>query len=142
MAAIKWSQGATHFVIRIDSLGRWWQNEFAQILTDAAILPPADWAVKCWENYEPEDFEPAYEPCGVDGSGVTTLPGGKQVPISLAVVPKQLWTDPPVVTWINDRNNTSSWRSPSTAPTTPTTRLTGIGQPPRTSTGSRARRAA
>ena len=103
-AAIKWSQGATHFVIRIDSLGRWWQNEFAQILTDAAILSPADWAVKCWENYQPEDG--TYEPCGVDGSGITTLPGGKQVPISLAVVPKQLWTDPPVVTWINDRNNT------------------------------------
>ena len=31
--------------------------------------------------------------------------GGKQVPVSLLVVPKQLWTDPPVVTWINDRND-------------------------------------
>ncbi|HBG59943.1 MAG TPA: FG-GAP-like repeat-containing protein [Anaerolineaceae bacterium] len=104
-ASIKWSQGSTHFVVRIDALGRWFQNEFTQILTDAAILSEADWQVKCWENYDPEDFEPDYEPCGVEGSGVTTLPGGAQVPISLVVIPKQLWTDPPVITWINDRNN-------------------------------------
>ena len=107
-AAIRWSQGTTHFVIRIDSLGRWWQNEFTQILTDAAILSPIDWATKCWENYEPADFSPSYEPCGTGAgtSGQTlTLSGGKQVPVSLLVVPKQLWTDPPVVTWINDRNN-------------------------------------
>lgn len=107
-AAIKWSQGATYFVIRIDSLGRFFQNEFTQTMADAAILSPADWAVKCWENYEPADFSPAYEPCGT-GEGTPgrtlTLAGGKQTPISLVVIPKQLWSDPPVVAWINDRNN-------------------------------------
>ena len=102
-SAIKWSQGTTHFVIRIDALGRFFQNEFTQILTDAATLSPADWATKCWENYEPADFTPVYQPCGT--GSVLTLSGGKQIPISLVVIPKQLWTDPPVITWINDRNN-------------------------------------
>lgn len=105
---IKWGQGTTHFVVRIDALGRWFQNEFTQIMTDAAVLNPIDWAAKCWQNYDPEDFEPDYEPCGT-GEGTPdqalTLAGGKQVPISLVVIPKQLWTDPPVVAWINDRNN-------------------------------------
>ncbi len=107
-AAIKWSSGNTHFVIRIDALGRFFQNEFTQIQTDAAILSTGDWATKCWENYEPADFTPSYEPCGT-GEGtpdqVLSLDGGKEVPISLAVIPKQLWTDPSVVTWVNDRNN-------------------------------------
>ncbi len=107
-AKAKWAQASTHFVIRIDALGRWFQNEFTQILTDAAILSPADWAAKCWQDYDPEDFTPPYEPCGT-GEGTVdqtlTLPGGKQVPVSLMVIPKQLWTDPPLVTWTNDRND-------------------------------------
>lgn len=109
-AAIKWSQGTTRFVIRVDALGRWFQNEFTQLLTDASILSPADWEVKCWENYDPGDIpdDPTYEPCGT-GEGTVgqtlTLTGGMQVPLSLVVIPKQVWTDPPVVTWINDRND-------------------------------------
>lgn len=106
-AAIKWSSGSTRFVIRIDALGRFFQNEFTQIMTDAAILSPDDWATKCWDNYDAVDFSPAYEPCGDDGTKQLTLPGGKEVPISLAVIPKQLWSDPPVVTWVNDRNDYS-----------------------------------
>jgi hypothetical protein len=107
-AKAKWSSGTTRFVIRIDALSRFFQNEFTQIMSDAAILSPEDWAAKCWENYEPGDFSPAYEPCGT-GEGTPeqtlTLPGGKQVAVSLLVIPKQLWTDPPVLTWINDRND-------------------------------------
>ena len=106
-AKAKWASGTTHFVIRIDALGRFFQNEFTQIMTDAAVLAPADWAAKCWENYEPSDIT-GYEPCGT-GEGTAdqalTLPGGKEVPISLVTIPKQLWTDPPVVGWINDRND-------------------------------------
>jgi hypothetical protein len=101
-AKAKWASGTTHFVIRVDALGRFFQNEFTQIMTDAAVLSPDDWATKCWENYEPEDIA-GYQPCGTDGN--LTLPGGKEVPITLITIPKQLWTDPPVVTWINDRND-------------------------------------
>jgi hypothetical protein len=103
---VKWSQGSTHFVIRIDALGRFFQNEFTQIMTDAATLSPADWATKCWENYGPGGDDPP-DPCGT-GEGTPeqalTLPGGKEIPITLVVIPKQLWTDPPVVDWINSRH--------------------------------------
>lgn len=106
-AKVRWSTGDTHFVIRIDALGRFFQNEFTQIMTDAGILSEADWALKCWENYQPDDIT-GYEPCG-SGEGTPgqtlTLPGGKQTPITLITIPKQLWTDAPVVDWINDRNN-------------------------------------
>lgn len=103
-----WSTGTTHFVIRIDALGRFFQNEFTQILADAATLSPSDWATKCWEDYEPADFTPPYEPCGDDSTKTLTLAGGKDLPVSLVVIPKQLWTDPPVVTWINDRNDSAN----------------------------------
>ncbi|GAA3156714.1 hypothetical protein GCM10010531_05060 [Blastococcus jejuensis] len=102
-AAAKWSEGDTHFVIRIDALGRLFQNEFTQILTDAATLTPEEWATKCWENYQPDDG--AYEPCGADPSQPPTLAGGMGVPVTLITIPKQLWTDVPVVDWINDRND-------------------------------------
>lgn len=106
-AAIKWGSGTTHFVIRIDALGRFFQNEFTQLMTDAATLSPEEWAAKCWENYDPGDIpdNPTYEPCGEDATKTLTLPGGLSVPISLVTIPKQLWTDPPVVAWINDRND-------------------------------------
>jgi hypothetical protein len=104
-ARAKWSTGTTHFVLRIDALSRFFQNEFTQIMTDAAILSPEDWATKCWENYGAGD--PA-DPCGT-GEGTAeqtlTLPGGKEVPISLVMIPKQLWTDPDPVNWMNDRND-------------------------------------
>lgn len=106
-AAAKWSEGDTHFVIRIDALGRIFQNEFTQILTDAATLTPEGWAQKCWENYQPDDLVDgaAYEPCGTDPSQPPALDGGREVPVTLVTIPKQLWTDTPVVDWINDRND-------------------------------------
>jgi hypothetical protein len=106
-AKIKWSQGSTRFVLRIDALGRFFQNEFTQIMTDAATLSPEAWAAKCWENYDPGDIpgDSAYEPCGDDATKQLTLAGGREVPVSLVVIPKQLWTDPPVIAWINDRND-------------------------------------
>jgi hypothetical protein len=103
-----WNQGSTHFVIRIDALSRFFQNEFTQLMTDAASLSTSDWAVKCWQNYDPGDVpeDPTYEPCGPESPSQTlTLAGGKSVPVSLVLIPKQIWTDPPVVTWINDRND-------------------------------------
>ncbi len=108
----KWNQGSTHFVLRIDALSRFFQNEFTQIMTDAATLSPAEWELKCWENYDPGDIssDPLYEPCGLDEglpSQTLTLDGGRAVPISLVVIPKQIWTDPPVITWINDRNDSA-----------------------------------
>jgi len=110
-AKARWSLGATHFVIRIDALSRFFQNEFTQIMTDAGTLDPAQWAAKCWENYDPGDISgnPAYEPCGTETpTPVLTLPGGRSLPISLVVIPKQLWTDPPVVAWVNDRNDNAT----------------------------------
>ena len=112
-AAILWSQGDTHFVIRIDALGRFFQNEFTQLMTDAATLSPAAWVAKCWENYEPGDApstttpDPAYEPCGDESTMTLTLGGGRGVPVTLVTIPKQLWTDPSVVAWINDRNDSA-----------------------------------
>ena len=105
-AKIRWSEGDTHFVIRVDALGRFFQNEFTQLMTDAATLSESAWEEKCWENYSGPDDPP--EQCG-SGEGTPEetleLPGGKSVPISLVVIPKQLWTDPPVIDWINDRND-------------------------------------
>lgn len=103
----KWSTGSTHFVLRNDALSRFFQNEFTQLMTDAAILSPSEWEAKCWENYGAGDPP---DPCG-SGEGTAdqtlTLPGGKQVPISLVVIPSLLWTDPPVIDWINDRNGSA-----------------------------------
>lgn len=113
-AKIKWSQGDTHFVIRIDALGRFFQNEFTQLMTDAATLSPAEWAAKCWQNYDPGDApststpDPAYEPCGTgegSASQSLTLGGGKEVAVTLITIPKQLWSDAPVIAWVNDRND-------------------------------------
>jgi hypothetical protein len=86
-AAIKWSQGDTHFVIRIDALSRFFQNEFTGLMADAAISSPEDWAGKCQGMYTPgTDPDPG---CG-------TLPGGMEVPVSLVTIPRLLWTDPEV----------------------------------------------
>jgi hypothetical protein len=100
-AKAKWASGRTHFVIRIDALARFFQNEFTQLMTDAAILSPAEWDAKCGENYaDPEDPP---DPCGPGPR--PTLPGGKEVPITLVVIPSRLWADPGVIRWINDRND-------------------------------------
>ena len=109
-AKAKWATGDTHFVIRIDALGRFFQNEFTQILADAATLTPSQWETKCWEDYGPGGGDPA-DPCGTGegtGSQTLTLAGGKEVPVTLVVIPKQLWTDAPVVDWINDRNDNTT----------------------------------
>lgn len=106
-AKIAWSRGDTRFVIRIDALSRFFQNEFTQLMTDAATLSEAEWAAKCWENYGPGGGDPP-DPCGTGeatSEQTLTLPGGMSVPTTLFVIPKQLWTDPPVVAWINDRND-------------------------------------
>lgn len=109
-AAAKWAEGDTHFVIRIDALGRLFQNEFTQLLTDAAILTPAEFEAKCWENYRDGENDPV-EQCGT-GEGTPdqslTLDGGRNVPVSLVTIPKMLWTDAPVIDWINDRNDSSN----------------------------------
>jgi hypothetical protein len=94
-AAIKWSTGDTHFVVRVDALGRLFQNEFTGLMTDGAISSPESWAAKCQGMYNAGDPDP----------GCASLPGGKQVPISLVTIPRLLWTDPEVVDWINDRND-------------------------------------
>jgi len=103
-ARAKWSTGDTKFVLRIDALSRFFQNEFTQIMTDAAILSPEEWEQKCWENYGPGDPP---DPCGT-GEGTAdqtlTLPGGKEVPTSLVMIPKQMWSDPDPMNWMNDRN--------------------------------------
>ncbi|MEX2210639.1 MAG: FG-GAP-like repeat-containing protein [Gaiellaceae bacterium] len=97
-AKLAWGSGTTRFVIRIDALGRFFQNEFTQLLTDAATLSPADWEAKKKSNYN-----------GLGDPGPATvaddLPGGKEVPVTVVVIPKQLWSDPEVIDWINDRND-------------------------------------
>ncbi|MEX2546868.1 MAG: FG-GAP-like repeat-containing protein [Chloroflexota bacterium] len=94
-AAIKWSTGDTHFVIRIDALGRLFQNEFTGLMSDAAISSLDTWAAKCQGMYNAGDPDP----------GCATLPGGVGVPVSTVVIPRLLWTDPEVIDWINDRND-------------------------------------
>ncbi|MGH2978126.1 MAG: FG-GAP-like repeat-containing protein [Solirubrobacterales bacterium] len=104
-ARARWSTGDTHFVIRIDALGRFFQNEFTALMSDGATLSPAEWETKCWDVYGAGDPP---DPCGT-GEGTAeqtlTLPGGKEVPATTVVIPKQLWTDPDPVNWINDRND-------------------------------------
>ena len=94
-AAKRWSEGDTHFVIRIDALGRLFQNEFTGLMSDAAISSPETWPAKCQGMYNAGDPDP----------GCATLAGGKEVPVSTVVIPRLLWTDPEVVDWINDRND-------------------------------------
>ncbi len=97
-----WSQSDTHFIVRIDALGRVFQNEFTQTLTDGAILTPEDWEVKKFDNYNGIGDEPAEPGYQVPAD----LPGGKEVPLSLVVIPKQIWNafgDPDPVQWLNDR---------------------------------------
>jgi len=103
-AKATWSQSDTHFIIRIDALGRAFQNEFTQTLTDGAILTPQEWELKKFENYNGIGDAPA-DP---DYQVPVDLPGGKNTPITLVVIPKQIWNafgDPDPIRWINDRNS-------------------------------------
>ena len=98
----RWAKNDTHFIIRIDALGRLFQNEFTQIMTDAAILTPGEWDTKKLESYNGLGDGPA-----TDGYQVPSdLPGGMDCPITLAVIPRLLWNsapDPDPIGWINNR---------------------------------------
>ncbi len=97
-----WSSSNTHFIIRIDALGRAFQNEFTQTMTDGAILTPEEWALNKNFSYNGIGDDPATAGYQVPAD----LPGGKSTPITLVVIPKKLWnaygdTDP--IRWINAR---------------------------------------
>ena len=101
-----WSNSDTHFIVRIDALGRAFQNEFTQTMTDGAILTPAEWQA----NYN-SDFSYSYngigdEPATAGYQVPADLPGGKNTPITLVVIPKKIWDafdDPDPIRWINAR---------------------------------------
>jgi hypothetical protein len=102
-AKARWARSDTHFVIRIDALSRVFQNEFTQIFSDAAILDPVAWETKKFENYNGIGDEPALPGYQVPDD----LAGGLEVPITLVVIPKELWNafgDDDPIRWINDRN--------------------------------------
>jgi hypothetical protein len=98
----KWASADTRFIIRLDALGRVFQNEFTQTLADGAILSVEEWQLKKSENYNGIGDAPAD-----DGYNVPPeLPGGMNVPITLFTIPKQIWNafeDPDPVAWMNDR---------------------------------------
>ncbi len=98
----RWAKNDTHFIIRIDALSRLFQNEFTQLMTDAAILTPTDWETKKFESYNGLGDSPADSGYQVP----TDLPGGMNCPVTLAVVPRLLWNstpDPDPIGWINKR---------------------------------------
>ncbi|MGH7775121.1 MAG: FG-GAP-like repeat-containing protein [Candidatus Binatia bacterium] len=103
-AKARWSRSDTHFIIRVDALSRVFQNEFVQTFIDAAILSPEEWELKKFENYNGIGDSPAEPGYNVPAD----LRGGKNVPITLMVIPKQLWDgfgDDDPIRWINDRNS-------------------------------------
>ncbi len=100
----RWSESSTHFIIRVDALGRQFQNEFVQTFVDAAILTPAEWEANKFTNYNDIGDAPATNGYNVPAD----LPGGKDCPVTLVVIPKQLWNafgDPDPIRWINERIN-------------------------------------
>jgi hypothetical protein len=102
-AKMTWAQSDTHFIVRIDALSRVFQNEFTQTMVDAAVLDAADWEAKKFDNYNGVGDEPATTGYQVDAA----LAGGKSTPVTLAVIPKELWNafgDDDPIRWINDRN--------------------------------------
>ncbi len=97
-----WSNSDTHFIIRIDALGRVFQNEFTQTMTDAAILSPEEWELNRNYSYNGVGDEPAAAGYQVP----LDLPGGKNTPISLAVIPRKIWNaygDDDPIRWMNAR---------------------------------------
>ena len=101
-AKARWARSDTHFIIRIDALSRAFQNEFTQLMTDAAILTPAAWETNKFDSYNGIGDAPAIPDYQVS----TNLPGGMDCPITLAVVPRLIWNaygDPDPVNWINNR---------------------------------------
>jgi hypothetical protein len=97
-----WSQSDTHFILRIDALGRAFQNEFTQTMTDGAILSPEEWELDKNFSYNGIGDDPATAGYQVPAD----LPGGKNTPITLVTIPKRLWNafgDPDPIRWINAR---------------------------------------
>jgi hypothetical protein len=97
-----WSRSETHFIVRVDALGRQFQNEFTQTMADGAILSPAEWASHKNDSYNGIGDEPATAGYAVPAD----LPGGKEVPVTVAVIPKMLWNafgDPDPIQWMNNR---------------------------------------
>lgn len=90
--------GDTPFVIRIDALGRWWQSEFTQTLADSVFMDPATFAAKYPKNWDGTWGGPS----GVTPPGAS-LVGGKSLPVSVMLIPKMVWTDPTVVSYLSDR---------------------------------------
>lgn len=101
-AKARWSRNRTHFIIRIDALSRAFQNEFTQIMTDAAILTPEEWATNKFESYNSIGDSPAAPGYQVP----TNLVGGIDCPLTLVTIPRLIWNafgDPDPVNWINNR---------------------------------------
>lgn len=101
-AKARWSRSDTHFIIRIDALGRLFQNEFVQTFVDAAILTPAEWATNKFDSYNGYGDDPATPGYQVPAD----LPGGMDCPITVVVIPRLLWKsdpDPDPIAWINAR---------------------------------------
>lgn len=89
--------GETPIMLRIDALGRWWQAEFTQTLADSVYMDPATFAAEYPKNWD-----------GTYGSGGAYSPpaglaGGAELPLSLMLIPKMLWTDPTVVGYLTAR---------------------------------------
>ena len=99
----RWARSDTHFVIRIDALSRVFQNEFTQTFTDAAILDQETWEERKFDNYNGIGDAPALPDYQVPAD----LAGGLGIPVTLVVIPKELWNafgDDDPIWWINDRN--------------------------------------
>ncbi len=98
----RWSESDTHFIIRIDALGRVFQNEFTQTLVDGAILDEEKWELKKFDSYNGIGDAPAIP----DYQVPVDLPGGMSVPVTLVVIPRLIWNafgDDDPIRWINDR---------------------------------------
>ena len=101
-AKATWSNSDTHFIIRIDALGRVFQNEFTQTMTDAAILTAEEWELNRNFSYNGFGDDPAIAGYQVPAD----LPGGKDTPISLVVIPRRIWDaygDEDPIRWMNAR---------------------------------------
>jgi hypothetical protein len=101
-ARATWSKSDTHFIVRIDALGRVFQNEFTQTMTDAGILTPQEWELNRNYSYNGLGDGPADAGYQVP----IDLPGGKNTPITLVTIPRRIWnafgdTDP--IRWMNER---------------------------------------